>query len=74
MTKITESHRDAFEALMSGQFGNFALVSCFVDGQPAAAIATVNEEQGIFTITPLFVSITPEMTLTDHDGSPAAVP
>ena len=29
-TNITEDHRRAFEALTSGRFDNFCLVSCFV--------------------------------------------
>ncbi|MDE0103042.1 MAG: hypothetical protein OXN89_11740, partial [Bryobacterales bacterium] len=31
-TNITAEHRRAFEALTSGRFDNFCLVSCFVDG------------------------------------------
>ena len=38
MTNITAEHRAAFEALTSGRFDNFALFSCFVEGEPAAAI------------------------------------
>ena len=41
-TNITEDHRRAFEALTSGRFHNFCLVSCFVDGEPTAPIAAVN--------------------------------
>lgn len=67
-TNITDAHRTAFEALTSGKYKNFALFSCFVDGQPAAAIAAVNRDGDDFTVTPLFVSVTPEMVLTDHDG------
>ena len=40
-TNITDEHKRVFEALKSGEYRNFALVSCFVDGEPAAAIATV---------------------------------
>jgi hypothetical protein len=74
-TNITTDHRRAFEALTSGQYGNFAIFSCFVNGEPAAAIVTVNEDGPGYVITPLFVSVTPRMTLTDHDGTaPAEVP
>ncbi len=72
-TNITEEHRRAFTALTSGRFHNFCLVSCFVDGEPTAAIATVNisppaEEGGEpdYLIRPLFVCPTAAMTLTDH--------
>ena len=74
-TNVIEAHRHALEALTSGQYNNFALFSCAVDGAPAAAIVAVNErppahdgaEPG-YTLHPLFVSVTPTMILTDHDG------
>lgn len=70
-TNITAEHRAAFEALTSGEFSNFALFSCFVNGAPAAAITAVNyQDGGAYVITPLFVSITDGMVLTDHEGDP----
>ena len=39
-----------------------------MNSEPAAAIVAVNEEDGNFSITPLFVSVTPSLQLTDHDG------
>lgn len=71
-TNITKAHRDTFEALQSGSFQNFALFSCFVDGQPAAAIVAVDNTGDEYTVTPLFVSVTAAMNLTDHEGVPAA--
>ena len=78
MTNITEEHRRAFQALTSGTHENFALFSCAVDGAPAAAIVAVNQcplahdgAQPEYTLHPLFVSVTPAMTLTDHDGMKA---
>ena len=77
-TNITEAHRRAFEALTSGGHDNFALFSCFVGDTPAAAIVAVNPcppaEEGAepeFHVQPLFVSITNDMVLTDHDGREA---
>ena len=77
-TNITEDHRRAFEALTTVEAGSFCLFSCFVSGELAAAIATVNvcppaEDGGEpeFVISPIFVSLTPRMTLTDHDGREA---
>ena len=70
-TNITQDHRKAFEALRDGSFGNFALFSCFVDGRPAAAIVAINQDGGEFNITPLFVSVTDTMVLTDQDGQGA---
>lgn len=72
-TNITAHHRAAFEAITSGDFSNFALFSCFVNGEPASAIVAVNPDGDAYVIEPLFVSITPCMDLTDHDGvSPGA--
>ena len=77
-THITEQHRHAFEALTSGRYDNFALFSCFIDGSPGAAIAAVEPRppagegaQPEYAVQPLFVSVTPAMTLTDHDGAEA---
>jgi hypothetical protein len=67
-TNITPTHQAQFEALTSGLFCSFALVSCFVDGKPTAAIATVSESAGEYIITPMFVAIAPGMTVKDHDG------
>ena len=67
-TNITSRHREAFEALTSGQYRNFALFSCFVNGEPAAAIIAVDDRGEQVNLLPLFVSVTPGMMLTDHDG------
>ena len=74
-TNITEQHRHAFEALTSGRYDNFALFSCFIDGSPGAAIVAVNPcppaEEGAapeYAVQPLFVSVTPAMTIANHDG------
>lgn len=70
-TNIRPDHVSAFEALTSGDFRNFALFSCFVNGTPAAAIVAITppaDETGDYTITPLFVSVTADMALTDHQG------
>lgn len=68
-TNITPAISEVFNALRNPEYSNFALFSCFVNGQPAAAIVAINRaDGGQFDITPLFVSITPEMDLTDHDG------
>ena len=75
MTNITDTHRQTFEALISGNYDNFALFSCFVNGVPASAIVAVNHNGDDYLIKPLFVSITDDMTLTDHDDrQPDAVP
>ena len=68
-TNMTPRHQEAFEALASGDYRNFALFSCVVNGEPAVAIVTVNEDGPGYQITPLYVSVTPGMALTDHDGT-----
>jgi hypothetical protein len=75
MTNITAEHRAAFEGLTSGDDANFALFSCFVNGAPAAAIVAVHQEGDNYAIRPLFVSVTPSLSLTDHDGqTPSEAP
>jgi len=36
------------------------------------AIVAVNRDGDGYVITPLFVSMTPSLTLSDHDGQPAS--
>jgi hypothetical protein len=43
-----------------------------VNGEPGAAIVAVNRDGDGYAITPLFVSITPSITRTDHDGRTAS--
>lgn len=70
-TNITPEHQSAFTALTSGRYENFALFSCFVNGAPAGTIVAVNRAGDEYTVTPLFVSVTGDMDLTDHDGHTA---
>jgi hypothetical protein len=74
-TNITTADRDAFDALVSGEYENFCLFSCFVNGQPASAICALDEEQGGESdeclMVRLFVSITDDMIITDHEGKVA---
>jgi hypothetical protein len=67
-TNIIADHRAAFEAFVSGDCANFALFSCFVNGEPAAAIVAVDKDGSDYVISPLFVSVTLSLQLTDHDG------
>ncbi|MDJ0825836.1 MAG: hypothetical protein QNJ16_10070 [Rhodobacter sp.] len=73
-TNIHPEHISAFEALTSGECENFAVFSCFVDGEPAVAIVALTPpetDEGEYQITPLFVGVTEAMNLTDHDGMAA---
>ena len=67
-TNITQAIKAQFEALSSGKYSNFALFSCFVDGEPSAAIVAITQDGEEYGIHPLFVAITPGMSLTDHEG------
>lgn len=73
-TNITETHKADFDALKSGEFDNFCLLSCFVNGEKSAAICVVNrdEDSDAFIVSPRFVALTPSMVLTDHEGIKAA--
>ena len=66
-TNITEEHKRLFEALTSGEYDNFALVHTTFDGEPTAAIATVNEDGDGYILTPVLVFVTGAMfgRLTD---------
>lgn len=73
-THICPEHISAFEALTSGEHDNFALFSCFLNGEPAVAIVAVMpplEKGGAYQITPLFVGVTGSTVLTDHEGQAA---
>ncbi|MFV1493597.1 hypothetical protein VWX97_11505 [Phaeobacter sp. JH18-32] len=70
-TNICPEHISTFEALTSAEHDNFALFSCFLNGEPAVAIVAVTppeDDDGEYQITPLFVGVTETMVLTDHDG------
>ena len=67
-THVTPAHRRAFVALTSGAHDSFALFSYTVNGAPASAIVAVAEDGGDRLLHPLFVSVTPDMHLADHDG------
>ena len=77
-TNITDEHRRAFQALTGGDYDNFGLFPCFIDGTPGTAIVAVNEcpaaaegRQTEYAVLPLFVSVTRTMTITDHDCTEA---
>ena len=67
-TNITEDIIAVFKAIASGDYDNFALFSCFINGEPGSCIVSIIDEGDFFTIHPLFVSVTPKMILTDHEG------
>ena len=70
-TNISEEHRRAFEALTSGSYENLALFSCFVNNEPASAIVSIQppgvDGEDEYVIRPLFVSVTSQMILSDHE-------
>lgn len=71
LTRISDAHKEVFRALTSGKYGNFALLSCLVNGEPGSAIVAVikNDNDDFLDIYPLFVSVTDKMQLTDHEGN-----
>lgn len=71
-TNIKVDVQAHFDALVSGKHNNFALFSCFLDGKPTSAICAINLDPNTdeIVIKPLFVAVTDDMNLTDHDGTP----
>ena len=74
-TNITDQHREAFDALVAGENGDFCLISCFIDGHPAAAIATLSlgpptheHPDGEYVFTPVFITPTCSMNFEIDDG------
>jgi len=69
-TNITDEHRRAFEAIASGGFNNFALMSCFYDGEPTAAVVCITSCGEEYDLTPIVVFPTERMLvrLKDHDN------
>ena len=70
-TNITPEHKALFDAVTSGKYDNFALFSCFVDGKPTSAIVSIVQDGNEYAIKPLFVAVTADMVVTDHEGVPA---
>ena len=69
-TNIKEWHKQTLDMIQQG--GPVALVSCFVNGEPTAAIAVVTQNpDSTWTINPRFVAVTSNMVLTDHEGEVA---
>lgn len=68
-TNITENDQNTFTAIKHAS--NIALYSCFVNGKPAVAIVSVNGSGENVRITPLYVSITDDMVITNHEGEVA---
>ena len=70
-TNITREHKKAFNALVSGEYRNFALFSCFVNGEPSATIVAVEEEGEEVKVTPLFVAVTERNGVSGSRWKPA---
>ena len=68
-TNIQPWHRTAFDALVGGESQGMALFSCFMNGEPTAAIVNITQHgEDDFRIIPMFVAVTPGMTLTNHEN------
>jgi hypothetical protein len=68
-TNIVPWHRKSFSSLANGR-GHFALFSCYVNGEPTAAIVAISRDIKGFVVQPMFVAVTPSMTIIDHNGTP----
>lgn len=74
VTNITDKHRLNFNLITDAHYQishgvRPCLFSCFLNGKPTAAICLASVVPGNdVIITPVFVAVTPDMVLTDHDG------
>lgn len=65
---LQEHHKLLFDQLIEGDF-QAALVACIVDGVESSCIAAVGrDEEGNYTMCPLFVAVTESMHLLGPDG------
>lgn len=64
-THITDNHKRALDWIIECP-DNVALVSCFVDGKPTAAIVAVSDDRAGPVLQALFIAPTDEMVLTEH--------
>jgi hypothetical protein len=70
-TNITEDHKNWLDYIQHSTPSDrtIALFSCFVNGEPTAAICVVSYDGTNYNIMPLFVAVTPGMDLRDHDNT-----
>lgn len=69
---VREDSREMFEALTSGQYSSFAIMSVLYDGEPTECIVNVlPQEDGTVEIMPLAIVPTDSMLdkLTDDEGN-----
>jgi len=72
---IREAHKGAGEYIRGAAADRVCLYDCRVNGEPAAAICAIQPGPGgTYALSPLFVSITPAMKLTDASGQPPEPP
>ena len=61
---ITPGHVRAFQAVTTQLYGEVALASCRVNGEPGVAIVLIEHVgEGKLAVMPLFVAITKDMEL-----------
>jgi hypothetical protein len=67
-SNITPMHKLIFRALTAGPCDDFAMLSCLVNGEDAVAIIAIEQQETSISVMPLFVTLTPSMILTGHEG------
>ena len=60
-TNITDEMREIFNALSSGNYSNFLLMSATFSGKKTSVIAHYRVEDGIYRIFPVFAFLTDEL-------------
>jgi hypothetical protein len=61
MRPLTEAERELFEAIRNPGYDNFALVQTAFAGEDTAVIATVNDSDDGYIVTPVAVLLTDDM-------------
>ena len=56
--RITDADSATFEAVTSGQYGNFALLSCQLDGDPVTVVCALVSAGGTVDVHPLYIAVT----------------
>lgn len=61
MRAINDQESKLFNALISGEYDNFVLVSTEFQGEETTAIATIEFDGSDYIVTPVYIAVTDKM-------------